>query len=330
MKKRSNVAAVASCVLALLACSSITALAQTSGPKLSTPVTPMFVVYDDPVELKWPEGSAKPKKPLMPLLTSWDNKGFPDLLVGEGGGRIWLVRLEKGDKGVALKSAEPLKVGDRDIQVGGACQPNWVDINGDGKPELVLAWERCVMVFPNSGTRDKPALGDWTFLRNAEGPVTLPEKTGGRLEVFDFNRDGLPDLITADFQGVIYVFLASGRKENPQYGKSASASGTKEPMKLPYVPYVRFFDFNADGMPDMLVGRNWGFVSYFRNTSDKGMPAWCLEERLQNRDGQQLDARKLTTDCIHPALGRLSGGRTPDMIFGGMCDKLFFAKGLAR
>jgi hypothetical protein len=299
-------------------------------PKVVERKVESTLVFDDPIELKWPEDAPPPAKPLMPLLTSWDSKDYPDLLVGDGSGKIWLVRMTPAAKGVTLKSAEPIKADERAIRFGGACQPNWVDMNGDGLPELVVAWERHVMMFPNAGAREKPSLRGWTYLRTSKGPLILPEKTAGRLEVADWNRDGLPDLIATDFDGVIYVHLNSGSRDDPLFSTPMRVSVNNQVLRVPYAPYVRFTDINGDGIPDLVAGLNWGYIAYFPNASEKGMPVLRSEQRLNNQDSAVFDARKLTTDNIFCAFARLKGDHAKDMIFGGSCDKLFYAAGLEK
>ena len=285
-----------------------------------------YPLYEKPVTLAWPQDAAELKPPLFPLVTYWDNNLRPDLLVGDGEGRIWLVRLERPASPVKLKSAEPLLSGGQEIRAKRPCQPNYADINGDGAPDLVVSSEQDVYFYPNTGTRTQPEFGEKTLLAAKGGAPVLPQKIDGRLEVADWNRDGLLDLIAADSDGNVFVFLNRGNKTQPQFDSGIRATLNGKPIRRAYSPCIRFFDANGDARPDLVMGLNWGYVSFFLNDSYAGLPNFRREVRAHDAGGEVLNIKK----HMHPAFGDVNGDGILDMIYGTDLPELFYVRGLDK
>ncbi len=112
------------------------------------------------------------------------------------------------------------------------------DVNGDGKPDLVLATSKGILVLLNGGNR--------TF----QGPVLFnPTVAVSSFVVADVNGDGKADLLFSD--GVSQVGVALGTSTGtfaaPKFYKTASFPGK---------PVVG--DVNGDGLPDVVVPSSKG------------------------------------------------------------------------
>ncbi len=140
------------------------------------------------------------------------------------------------------------------------------DINGDGKPDLVVAnyGDGNLSVLLN---KTAPGAATASFL-NAVNVYTGPGLAS--LAIADVNGDGKPDVIAAeyvngDFGGYVAVLL----------NKTATGSTTPQ-FAAPYaiVPFggkprsVAVGDFNGDGKPDIVAAnRNTGAVSVLINST---------------------------------------------------------------
>ena len=131
------------------------------------------------------------------------------------------------------------------------CVP--VDLNRDGRPELVVAQ------FGNYLGRLS-----WFEMQAGAEPVEHPllELPGGTCsEIIDYNHDGRPDVVTLMGQAREGIFLF----ENMGGGDFA----TVPLVQLPPVygsTYFEFADFNGDGFPDLLAvnGDNGEYPSPFK------------------------------------------------------------------
>lgn len=122
------------------------------------------------------------------------------------------------------------------------------DLNGDGKPDLVLSRagspRNSIHIFRNTSA------AGISFVT----PVNLFLETGHfatRMKIFDLNGDGKPEIIvTNSFNNTLYVF------QNTSTGGTLSFNAT--PIKITVtgaatVYGVEVQDFNADGAPDIAL-----------------------------------------------------------------------------
>lgn len=126
----------------------------------------------------------------------------------------------------------------------------WADLNQDGTSDLIIA---------NFGNN----IGSIDVYFNGIHKKTVIERPGARkIEVYDFNNDGLPDIIGMFCQGRegISIFYNNG-------------DGTfQEETILEFHPlmglsYMQLADFNNDGKPDILLsnGDNWDYSTVLKN-----------------------------------------------------------------
>ena len=113
-----------------------------------------------------------------------------------------------------------------------------IDVNGDGKPDIVCGTPKGVVVLLGSGTGTFK-----TPVTYAVSPSSYP--IVGWLA--DLNGDGKPDIVTSNHDGTVSVLLNKG---NGTYGTATVfPSGTGA-----YPSGFAVGDFNQDGKPDIVVG----------------------------------------------------------------------------
>ncbi len=124
-------------------------------------------------------------------------------------------------------------VGDFPISVAVA------DVNGDGRPDLVVADQLSDQVSVLLGQ------GDGTF--GAQSAFAANGRPGS-VAVADFDGDGRPDLaVTNPFMNTVSVFLGNG---DGTFGSPTAFATGSQPA------FVAVADLNADGRPDLAVANS--------------------------------------------------------------------------
>src|SRR5208337_3451295 len=183
--------------------------------------------------------------------------GKPDLIVANDGSGTVSVLLNTTAPGATTPSFATQQT----FAVGiGPSSVTVADVNGDGKPDLIVA---------NGGS------GTVSVLRNAAAPgATTPSfatqqtfavgSYPSSVTAADVNGDGKPDLIVANEVGTVSVLL------------NTTAPGATTPSFAPEQTFavgsgafsVTAADVNGDGKPDLIVANpNSGTVSVLLNTT---------------------------------------------------------------
>ena len=125
----------------------------------------------------------------------------------------------------------------------------------------------------------------------------------------DYNADGKTDLIAGDSEGQVWLFLNVGTKAEPVLAEGVRVEaagkpivGTKRTYKQVDGRYVvdevipgnhqlsdiysklHMADWNADGLPDLLIGHN-GTMVWYRNVGELTAPEFTDPESVALEDG---------------------------------------------
>ncbi len=145
-----------------------------------------------------------------PYIHDWDEDGLKDLICGAGDGKVYWFRNVGTAQSPAYSSRTPLQAGGADVYIGSRSAIRICDWDGDGIKDLVGSASYTVIWCHNIGNNQAPIL---------EAPVRLeaPESGSGltyimtwtyrnRLEVTDWNHDGVLDILVGDSDGKITLF----------------------------------------------------------------------------------------------------------------------------
>ena len=164
----------------------------------------------------------------------------------------------------------------------GNASPEVADWDGDGKLDLLVGnYAGLVYVCRNVGGTTAPSLAT---------PVAL--RAGGKLlrvagystpRVVDWNRDGLPDLLTGDLLGRIHIYLNTGSRTKPRLGPGMRIKVGGGEFALGPRSIVEFADLNGDGRDDLLVGNRFGRAYALLNRGTASAPRFETYEALRDR-----------------------------------------------
>ncbi|MCF8278665.1 MAG: T9SS type A sorting domain-containing protein [Flavobacteriales bacterium] len=204
-----------------------------------------------------------------------------------------------------------------------------LDIEGDGDQDLALAnlSFNTMNILINDGDANSANIGsqDLTFPANFNSTVPVDIYTFPAAFLADVNNDGKTDIIGSPYQE------NNGHDYQGSYLYTNSASSgfdltfqknnflQDEMIELGTSAYPVFFDYDNDGLKDLLVGNKGYFVStgtyssqlaYYRNTGTATEPAFTLQTR------NVANISQLGLGNVAPTFGDIDGDGDDDMIIG--------------
>ena len=237
-----------------------------------------------------PQGPAEAKWGYTVLsVADWDGDGFLDIMANDVKGSVVLIR-NPGRRGTtAMEAPCPVEVeweGEqprfawewrkptgRVLRAMWRTTPLMYDWNGDGLVDLImLDHEGHLALYPRARRGGKLVLlpPQRVFLdENGQSKSMCGEKGGSGRRKFcitDWNGDGRPDFVFQEANAYALLNLgtdADGRTRfsaTRQFARKRLAGHTCCPTAC---------DFNADGVPDLVIGAEDGHFYYFRNPRAK-------------------------------------------------------------
>ncbi len=223
----------------------------------------------------------------------FDGDGKPDVaLGGNGGGTFVSVYRNTSTAGSISFAARQ----DFTASSGQGNGNKIIDIDGDGKPDLVsVHWSgNCVWVLRNTST-----VGSISFAAGVSfSTTTQPHK----IDVGDLDGDGKPDVvITAFTSNKLSIF----RNTSTAGTISFAARQDFSPGTVPY--FVHLADLDGDNLLDIaLVNRDVATLAVYRNTSTVGSITLAARQDFATPAG--------TFTHYGVAIGDLDGDNKPDVV----------------
>jgi FG-GAP-like repeat len=204
---------------------------------------------------------------------------------------------------------------------------NFVDVNGDGLPDLLTADPAGVVrAYINIGTKTEPKFDhaevvpifppqiakDTAWDRGLwSSPHGVP-----KISMFDWNHHGAPDMIVGNYCGDILMLHNTGGAKSPIFPQPTNYQKVKVPIAKSrpwgnlFAPCA--FDWNQDGHPDLLVGEgsySANAVYVLLNQSSGSEPKFTEDQRfyLCYGDGREQ---------LVPTVADYNGDGLPDVLVG--------------
>ncbi len=293
-----------------------------------------------------------------PVGFDWDGDGDMDIVSGNTAGFIEFFENLSGPEVAAPKWAAPrrLEVGGKTFRImagenrsiQGPVEAKWgytvlniADWDGDGRPDVLLNSILGEVVWlKNTGTRRAPKLAapqavevEWEKPQPKlawgwwapQGKELLTQWRTTPV-VFDFNRDGLPDLAMLDHEGYLAFFERARRGDklvllSPRRAfvdaqgqplrlnaKSAGASGRRK---------LCVTDWDGDGRFDFLL--NSANANFLRQVDGRD-GKWFF------KDLGGLDPRNIEGHDVSPAVVDFNSDGVPDFLGGAEDGRFYFLK----
>ncbi len=225
-------------------------------------------------------------------IADFNGDGIPDLAVVDPAGSV-SVYLGNGHGGFTANGPFAVTGSPQSIAVA--------DFNGDGLPDIVTADGNgtSVSVLMNTSTKGASTV---TFASHKDFTVgSYP----AAIAIGDFNRDGLPDIATANYgSGNVSVLLDTTAKDSSTAGFATHAdfSVQSDPSS------IAVGDLNGDGSPDLVTSSLSGSLSVLLNTTASGADAATFHA--------QQTITPLNGAPTRLAIGDLDGPHEPDVVVG--------------
>jgi len=235
------------------------------------------------------------------------------VLSGSWPGEIYVFR---GLEGGAFAAPEKLRHPDgKAINFGGGLDTSWggdhyivrgdVQWETDGKGRTVLVYEGERFVVP-------------------EGKDPGSSGTASAVCATDWDDDGDVDLVVGDIDGRVALVRNDGTPKAWSFAKPAPlrAGGAELKVEGDAGPFVA--DWDADGLPDLLVGDGRGAVSLFRNTGTRRAPALAAARVLVPKSAVKWDDLPTVPTRGHRAkvcAADWNGDGRLDLLLGDMADQ---------
>ena len=164
---------------------------------------------------------------------------------------------------------EPVRLLNTDgapLDVYGRPSPNYTDFNGDGKPDILCGEFRDGFTFfENVGSEANPLFAPGRPLTNGDQVIRM-DLCMITPVAFDFNGDGWSDLIVGDEDGRVALVQHTGKVVDgmpvfmpPRYFRQKA-----DQIKFGALATPVGYDWNGDGLEDILVGNTAGNIAYIQ------------------------------------------------------------------
>ena len=277
---------------------------------------------------------------ITPTSVDWDRDGDIDLIVGDEDGRVAFVEHTGRVEGGLPLFAQPRYFRQRAefVKFGALVTPQGVDIDSDGDEDIIagntaghIGWIENLGGYP-------PKFAEPALLRAGGQVIRIQAGPNGSIQgpceakwgyttigVSDWDGDGLLDILANSIWGRVVWYRNVGRADSPRFdgqrpvqvlwpgAPPKPAWNWWDPGRRELVSQWRTrpvpFDWNSDGLMDLIMLDHEGYLAWFRRTREDGRAALLPGQRIFH--SQPASAYDRQHRAVNDAPGplRLNSGR---------------------
>lgn len=161
-----------------------------------------------------------------------------------------------------------------------------MDWDNDGNKDLLVGdGLNNVYLFINITSNGNPAFNSGTLLI-AKNALTGVERVAPISE--DWNNDGNRDIITGGMDGQIRIYINKGKDSAPLFYDFFRLQLDGDIFDIGSRSAPRIYDYDRDGLKDVLVGEVSGHVYLLKNVGTNSSPVFTRAEKLYLKNGNAL------------------------------------------
>ena len=231
----------------------------------------------------------------------WDD-AFDESGVWQQGllrGHVYIMHNAGSNDEPVYAEAMQLQAGDQPLDVYGCPSPNFVDLDHDGDLDLITGeFLDRITYFENIGTRTAPEYAAGKFL-TYDGAVIHQDLQMLQVVVFDWNRDGEPDIFVGKEDGRVALMLNQGTFADgvPQFSLPEYLQQEADYLKIGALCTPYSVDWDNDGDADLIVGDTAGYINFVENLDGAESPKWAKPVYLK-AEGETIRIQAGTNGSI--------------------------------
>ena len=165
------------------------------------------------------------------------------------------------------------------------------DYDNDGDLDYIGTTQYANFIyFENIGTSKEYKFKTGQILKNSGESIQMESRYGGALKPrdIDFNEDGFIDLIVGDEDGKVSYLKNTGRITDgiPEFEQPKFFQQEAKFVDFGALTAPRIFDWDNDGIDDIISGNGAGFIGFIRKESDRELR--FAAPQLLKADGETI------------------------------------------
>ena len=206
--------------------------------------------------------------------------------------------------------------------------PSVGDVNGDGKPDIILGTSNKGLIYLENNSASSDGL---TFLPPVVNYKSLSVPDYASVQLFDLNNDGLLDLIVGARRGIISYYKNEGTTTNPNFVKQTDTLGNinVRDFDVSYFGYAAPCFFRTDkGETRLFVASEKGTIAYYKHIDNNLNGAFTADvnEQFFVADNKLFPIKEGIRTAI--AAADLDRDGYLDLIVGNYAGGIAFYKGI--